>query len=232
MPNIFVAKSAEKKNKKPVKTPNNPSLKKKGKKKRLSAKPFRERRRRNVHPLLAYSYMPKNVDFVTRESEEKIILLLRRHPITNVGWVLISVAMLFAPAVLNVFPILDFLPERFKFIAVLMWYLITMAFIIENFVSWFFNVNIITDERIIDIDFMNLIYREISEASLDRVQDVTTRMGGVTRAVFNYGDVMIQTAAEVQDIEFLAIPRPDKVAKILRELQVEEETEKIEGRVR
>jgi membrane protein YdbS with pleckstrin-like domain len=57
-------------------------------------------------------------------------------------------------------------------------------------------------------------------------------MGGVIRTIFNYGDVLIQTASEVPRIEFQAVSRPDKVAKILRELRVEEEQEKIEGRVR
>ena len=39
------------------------------------------------------------------------------------------------------------------------WYLILAAFIFEEFLGWFFNVNIITDERIVEVDFHNLIYR-------------------------------------------------------------------------
>ena len=57
-------------------------------------------------------------------------------------------------------------------------------------------------------------------------------MGGVIRTVFNYGDVYIQTAAEVPAFEFLAVPKPDRVAGILQELRMEEEQEKLEGRVR
>jgi hypothetical protein len=61
---------------------------------------------------------------------------------------------------------------------------------------------------------------------------VTVKMGGVIRTMFNYGDVIIQTAAEIPQIEFHAVPHPDRVAAILRELRVEEEREKLEGRVR
>jgi len=57
-------------------------------------------------------------------------------------------------------------------------------------------------------------------------------MGGVIRTVFNYGDVLIQTASEVPRIEFSSVSKPDLVAKVLRELRVEEEQEKIEGRTR
>ena len=50
--------------------------------------------------------------------------------------------------------------------------------------------------------------------------------------MFNYGDVLIQTAAEIPEVEFEAVPMPDLVAKVLRELRIEEEVEKLEGRVR
>jgi hypothetical protein len=193
--------------------------------------PFKKRKGRRFNPLSPYGYLPDDVDFETRTPEEKVVLLLRRHPITNVGWLLITAVMVFAPAVLSSFPIFDFLPSRYQFIAVLGWYLITLSYFLENFLSWFFNVNIITDERIIDIDFYNLIYKEVSDANIDKIQDVSYRMGGAIRTIFNYGDVIIQTASEVPNFEFLAVPRPDKVAKLLQELGVEEQQEVLEGRI-
>ena len=57
-------------------------------------------------------------------------------------------------------------------------------------------------------------------------------MGGVIRTIFNYGDVYIQTAAEVPTFQFLAVPKPDRVARVLQDLIIEEEKEKLEGRVR
>jgi len=183
-------------------------------------------------PLAAFMYYPRKADFVNKDPEEEVILILRRHPITNLGWIIVSIALLFAPSVLKFFPILAFLPENFQLISVIGWYMITTAFIFENFLSWYFNVNIITDERVFDVDFVNLIYREITDANIDQIQDVTVRLGGAVRAVFNYGDIIIQTAAEIPQIELQAVPKPDRVARILRELRVEEEQEKIEGRVR
>jgi len=183
-------------------------------------------------PFSSFFYLPNSVRFIGKDSNEKIILFLRRHPITNIGWIMLTIILLLAPAVLSVFPILTFLPENLRFISVAMWYLLTTAFAFESFLNWFFNVCIITDERIFDVDFLNLVYREISEANVDQIQDVTVRMGGVIRTVFNYGDVLIQTASEVPRIEFSSVSRPDLVAKVLRELRVEEEQEKIEGRTR
>ena len=183
-------------------------------------------------PLSAYCYFPDNIGFVSKDSKERIVLFLRRHPVTNIRWILVSLLMFAAPTILDTFPLLSFMPDNFQFIAVLSWYMIAVAFTFESFLDWFFSVFIITDERIFDVDFVNLIYREISEANLDQIQDVTVKMGGVARTMFNYGDVLIQTASEVPRIEFEAVPYPDRVAKTLRELRVEEEQEKVEGRVR
>jgi uncharacterized membrane protein YdbT with pleckstrin-like domain len=189
-------------------------------------------RKYKYNPLAAFMYYPHKVDFLNKDPEEEVILILRRHPITNLGWIIISILMLFAPAVLNYFPIIAFLPERFQFVAVLGWYMISVAFVFEHFLSWYFNVNIVTDERVFDVDFVNLIYREMTDANIDQIQDVTVKVGSAARTFFNYGNVVIQTAAEIPQIEFEAVPQPDRVARILRELRIEEEQEKLEGRIR
>ena len=232
MPDIFISSDTKKEKpvskKKPVKKKTASKIKKEKRHKRPRYKLEKKAQGR----LSAFNYLPKQVDFETRDKEEKVILLLRKHPLTNFSWIFIVALMIVAPVVLSVFPLLSFLPKEFQLIAVLGWYLITTAFLLENFLTWFFNVNIITDERIIDIDFFNLIYKQVSDTNIDKIQDVTYTMGGVARTLFNYGDVFVQTAAEVPNFDFLAVPNPDKVAKILQDLRIEEEIEKLEGRVR
>jgi len=183
-------------------------------------------------PLSAFCYFPKKIHFETKDQEEKVVLLLRRHPITNLPWIIVAILMILAPLLVSFFPILSFMPERFQIVAILGWYLVTTAFIIENFLIWFFNVNIVTDERIIDIDFHNLIYKEMTDSKIDKIQEVNLRMGGVIQIFFDYGDVLVQTASEIPTMDFLSVPHPDKVVKILQDLVIEEEQEKMEGRVR
>ena len=223
MPDIFISEEPKKENLKPE-----PHLSESPKTKTQKGKFSGP----THNPLAAFCYYPENINFETKESKEKVVLLLRQHPITNVKWILIAILMILAPVVLGAFPILSFLPSNFQFIAVLIWYLVTTAFVIQSFLTWFFNVYIITDERIVDIDFYSLIYKEVSDANIDKIQDVTYKMGGVVRTLFNYGDVLIQTASEVPNFEFLAVPKPDQVAKILQDLRIEEEQEKLEGRIR
>ena len=184
------------------------------------------------NPLSSIMFCPENLKFETMDSEEKVVLFLRKHWITDIPWMLMTVIMFLVPALTSGLSLFSSVPQNFMFLFMLVWYLISIAYFIESFLTWFFNVYIVTDERIIDIDFFNLIYKEVSDANIDKIQDVTYKMGGVIRTLFNYGDVMVQTASEVPNFEFIAVPKPDKVAKVLQDLRIEEQQEAIEGRVR
>lgn len=183
-------------------------------------------------PLSGFCYYPNGVDFVNREDKEKIILLLRSHPIVNLRWILLGLVMSVAPVFFLFFPFFEKLPSSYQNVLIIIWYMITFAFVFEEFLMWFFHVNIVTDERIIEVDFVSIFAREITDANIDQIQDVTSQIIGGLWTFFNYGNVIIQTASEVPRITFEKVPRPDEVAKILRELRVEEEVEKLEGRVR
>lgn len=175
------------------------------------------------NPMAAFMYFPHTVAFINEEPDEKVILLVRRHILTNFGWISLVIIMLFAPLVLTSFPLLNFLPLKFQTVAILAWYLLALAIAIQGFLSWFFSVNIITNKRVIDVDFDNLIYRKISDAKLDHIEDVTVKMGSVIRTLFDFGDVEIQTAAEMREIIFWAVPHPDRIDKLLSDLRMDTE---------
>ncbi len=228
MPDIYVAPKKKKTVAKEARSA------KKAVKKGVKVKTEIEKIRRDhtANPLAAYVSSPKDIRFENQESKEEIILLLRRHWVTNIPWILIVLLMIILPPFIRDFPFFAFLPNRYQLMVLIIWYLLIIAFAFERFLIWFFNVNIITDERIVDIDFHSLLYKEVSDCPIDRIQDVTYTMGGVSRAIFNFGDVLIQTAAEVTQFEFLAVPNPRQVSAVLYDLMIEEEKEKLEGRIR
>ncbi len=183
-----------------------------------------------ANPLASLVIHPKKVTFETQESREKMILLTRRHMATNAKWILLVSVLLILPNLL--FYTLPGFLLPYRFVLLVLWYLATFSLAFEQFLRWFFNVNIITDERVVDIDFPSILYRDISSAKIDAVQDISVKMGGFVRSLFNYGDVHIQTAAEQREFIFEAIPQPERVIGILNDLIEEEEKEKIEGRTR
>jgi hypothetical protein len=182
-------------------------------------------------PWASFAAKPRWTAFSTQAPDEQILLLLRKHPLTQVGWVVIAIIIALIPIVFAGIPFLGFLPPTYHFAVVLGWYMLLAGFIIESFLTWYFNVYIITDERIIDVDFLSLIYQNISAAKIDNIEDVTATKGGALRSVFDFGTVHIQTAAEKTQFEFEDVPHPSQVTKLLNELILEEEREKNEGRV-
>jgi len=174
---------------------------------------------------------PSHFSFSEQDANEEIILVLRQHWFTNVSWILTALLMSLAPLTIRYIPILDSFPPNYRFIAVLFYYLIVFAFSFEKFLAWYFNTYIITDERVVDIDFINLLNKEFSDAKISMIQDVTSKVSGFSQTLFNYGSILIQTASEVNEIIFEKVPNPEQVIKVLQQLRQEEEQEAIDGRI-
>jgi hypothetical protein len=123
----------------------------------------------------------------------------------------------------------------------MLWYLLVTAVVLGGFLRWYFDVFVVTDERIIDIDFNNLIYKNITSTKIDNIEDVTYNVSGAIQSLFNFGQVLIQTAGTgvsmapenaTPTMEIWDTPQPALVAKLINELIVEEEQEKLDGRAR
>lgn len=180
----------------------------------------------------ALALFPQKLKFESQDPQEEIILLLRPHLITNIWWLLLTIIMIFVPLFWTELPVISLLPANYLFVLTLFWYALILTFIFERFLIWFFSVNIVTDERFIDVDFYGLLFKHVSVAQLENIEDVNYFQRGVMAAIFNFGDVVIQTAAEMPQFVFNKIPNPEKVTKVISELIQQEKQEEIEGRVR
>ncbi|MCB9813379.1 MAG: hypothetical protein H6772_03155 [Pseudomonadales bacterium] len=180
----------------------------------------------------SYLPKPKRLTIDIQAEDEQIILLLRQHVVTQVKWVAIVVVMIMLPILFSVSEIFSFLPSRFQFASLLGWYLLTTGFALESYLKWFYRVYIVTDERIIDVDFISMIYKDISTTKIDKIEDITSLTSGFFSSIFDYGTIIIQTAATKQELCFENVPKTSKVTALLNEMILEEELEKFEGRVK
>lgn len=199
--------------------------------------PAKNKKHRKKYPkkkgqFLSVSYIPKNLKFENQEDEEKTLLLLRRHPLTNMGWITLSIIGLMIPYIIEPLNLLNLLPGSYQFVLVVFWLLLVFGYSLEKFLQWYFSVNIVTDERIVDFDFHHITFKQVTDANIDKIQDVTYRVSGVLGTFFNYGDILVQTASEIPNLEFRSVANPEIVAEILQDLRIEEEIEKLEGRLR
>lgn len=183
-----------------------------------------------ANPFASFSFDPVGITFENQEEGEKIILFLRAHIITLVPAVLLIVFLVVLPVfigfVLNLLGAsVSFLSAAQIFLIDVFWYLLIFAYAFFRFVLWYFNVYILTNERIVDFDFRGLLNKEISYTTLIHVEDIEPKTVGFFGTFFNYGNVYIQTAAERPEFEFEKVPRPDSVAQAILEQVRKEEGE-------
>lgn len=174
------------------------------------------------HPLSSFLINPKNISFSEQDNDEEILLAMRPHWANNLGWISLSILMLFIPFLLSFSKLFGSLPSEYRFSSILFWYLFTFIYTFEKFLTWYFNVFFITNQRVVDIDFNNMLNKHFAEAELSAVQDVSSSVKGLLGTFFNYGDVLIQTAAEINQINFEKVANPEKVIKLLKELRLED----------
>lgn len=185
---------------------------------------------------------PKNMRFESLAEEEKIVVLGRRHFITNLGWIALVCFGFFVPFFWNEFPIVAQVNDSVHLSMTVLWYSALIFWGVQNFLLWFYNVYIVTDERLVDVDFFGLLYKNINVTQIRKIEDVNYSQKGILSSFFNYGNVVVETASEQRTgderrggespFTFESIEDPDEVVKIISELMEQEEEEELEGRVR
>ncbi len=174
-----------------------------------------------MHFYSSFRQYPSGVSFAEQEAGEEILLLLRRHFVTNIPWAAMAILLLLLPLgfpffVAN-FPIP--LPSGITLtFYTAFYYLIIFGFVLINFSLWYFHTGMVTTVRLVDIDLSGILIRHISEAKNKSIEDVSYTQIGFVRSLFNYGDVMVQTAGAESNIEYDRVPKPSVVADIIGDL--------------
>lgn len=170
-----------------------------------------------------FTLRPEGLNFKDQNDKETVFLFLRKHFITNVPWIILSLILLFIPPIIwiltsgrNLFPFP--LPPGYLIIVIGFYYLGVLTYIFISFLNWFFNVSLVTDERVVDIDYSDIVYHDVAVTKLDLIEDIDYTQAGFVRSFFDYGDLFIQTAGEKVHFDFLAIPKPKKATNIIENL--------------
>lgn len=167
---------------------------------------------------------PPKIRFADQEEDEEIELLLRAHWVTNVPWIIYSLISVFLPFLLiNAkswfgLSFLPAIPFHFVLASLAVWYLLITAYVIENFLHWYFNIYIVTNLHVIDIDFDNLLSKKFQESGLEEIETTTAKLKGIVSSFFNFGDVVIQTAARTEESVFGNVPYPTTVVDRINDL--------------
>ena len=175
--------------------------------------------------------LPKTMKASVLLDDEQIIMVLRQH------WIVLVPKLLITLSLIIITPVLVQSAASFQhagllllILAYLLCYLIISGYVLQSLAIWFFNVYIITDERMIDVAFDSILSSDISVTKTDKIQDHSIKTNGFWPTVLNYGTIFIQTAGEQNEFAFQNIPQATKVNRLIGELILEEEREAMEGR--
>lgn len=176
--------------------------------------------KKTVHILSSYCENPGDISFKNQDKNEQVLLFVRKHFVTNFPWIFIGAFLLLIPIILGPLSTIinfsiPFLSAKQVLFFILFYYLFIVSYLFIRFITWYYNISLITTERVIDIDFSDVIYKNLASTTLDLVQDVSYTQSGVFRTFFHYGDVEVQTAGENTHFDFNAVPQPENVVHII-----------------
>lgn len=169
--------------------------------------------------------------FDGQKPQEKILLVIHRHWFDILSqFFLLFLMLLLLLGSFFVLPLIfpTLLEDQglnvFLFVEdIFFMFLWIMSFLI--WVDYYFDVWIVTDCRIVNIEQKGLFSRIVSELQLENIQDITTDVKGVIATFLNYGNLYVQTAAEMERFVFRNIPDPYAVKDLVMNLQKNAEKE-------
>ena len=106
---------------------------------------------------------------------------------------------------------------RAFFESLLFLFLWLYAFLV--WIDYYFDIWIITERRIINVEQKGLFMRRVSELYYEKVQDVTTDVKGFLPTIVNYGDVIVQTAGEEDNFLLRTVSDPYQIKSLIVEQQ-------------
>lgn len=106
-----------------------------------------------------------------------------------------------------------------------------LALWIYSFLIWvdyYFDIWIITNERIVNIEQKGMFMRKVSEVTYSKIQDLSTEVSGFIPTIINFGDLTVQTAGEEENFIFRTISDPYHVKGVIAHMQKKSEASSTE----
>lgn len=166
---------------------------------------------------------------IKKKSYEHVVYVLRRHPFTFIPKIILFLVLAAMPVLVywlinSLYPTL-FSSDAIFAIGILMgslYYLSILLFFYTQFIIFYLDMWIVTNDRIVDVEQLGLFSRTISELDLFRIQDVTTDVHGLFATLLKYGTVSVKTASSNIHIVFKDVSQPNKIREDLIRLSHED----------
>lgn len=154
-------------------------------------------------------------DFRGRRPNEQVMLVARYH-----AWLLMPIVWLWLIllAILTVL-IIYFGLSRVTSIAIFVAAIVGGGYSLYQWFLWNASNTIITNQRVVRIEQQSLFNRQIAEAEIDRIQEISTSIKGPIRTMLNFGTVRIQTASSEGKVDLVDVTSPYDIQQAIVNVQ-------------
>lgn len=178
---------------------------------------------------------PPKVPFDLQDGED-VVKVARRHwafLTVNLGKdILIGLVPIIALIVLiQLTSGFDGTPGRIAMVAMGLWFLF---WAVRAYFTWYRYQNdqwVLTNQRIVDSQRNHWFHHRMSSADLVNVEDMSIQKSGLFSTMFNYGDLLAQTAGSREKFILSGIPEPATVLALVDRYRDAAKRELIRGNI-
>lgn len=158
--------------------------------------------------------------FEDQFEDEEVLFVFRKHPVVMRKGLIIAVAMwLVGPLYTlgltylrpNNYPSISFF-----FLSLIGSIVLGAVIFMPWYISWFFSVFIVSDQRLIQITQKGMFNRSVVDMGLQQIQMVNYEVAGLQETLLGFGTISMQTF--VGDLIIHDIHHPAKIQKKLLEI--------------
>lgn len=150
--------------------------------------------------------------------DEEVLFVFRKHPIVmRVGLIISCLSLLAGPMyILALTFVYRSNPEMYPstnsfFVSLLLSFVLAAIVFMPSWISWYFSVFIITDQRFIQITQKRLFHRAVADVSLSQIQSINYEIAGLQETLLGFGTIKVQTY--VGDVMIKDVHHPAHIQK-------------------
>lgn len=155
-----------------------------------------------------------NKYFSDQFDDEEVLYVFRKHPVVMRKGIIIGMLMIaFGAIPAAIKPSLGF---GWFFGGIGIGFIIGLILFSPFWISWYYSVFIVTDQRLIQITQRGLFHRSVVDMRLNQIQMINYQIAGLQETLLGFGTIMMQTF--VGDLVIHEIHHPAKIQKKLLEI--------------
>lgn len=176
-----------------------------------------------------FAYIPQSI-FSDQRDTERIFVVARRHLVDFFQSLVILLVMILLPIMVSIIfggTIITAIQANEAYwadmmiLSTMVYFLILIMIFMTSWVGYYYNLLIVTDERIVEITQRGFFSRETFELTYDQIEDVDFSSRGLLATYFDVGEIEIQTAGPHRNFFIKKAPRPHLIGAIIHDLEIQ-----------